>query len=52
LTGRLPTWFLKQLAQEAMRGLPGVDHVDNQIVVASPVGEVWPPLGVDHRGAQ
>lgn len=42
LAGRLPSYFLKQLAQEALRDLAGIEHIDNQIVVASPSGEVWP----------
>ena len=42
LTGCLPSFFLKQLAQEALRDLAGIDHIDNQIVVASPWGQVWP----------
>jgi len=33
LTGRLPTFYLKQLVQEAVRRVPGVHHVDNQIDV-------------------
>lgn len=34
LSGRLPSYFLKQLAQESLRQLDGVDMIDNQIVVA------------------
>lgn len=36
LSGRLPSFYLKQLVQEAVRHVPGVLHVRNQIdVVAS-----------------
>jgi hypothetical protein len=33
LSGRLPTFYLKQLVQEAVRHVPGVQHVRNQIDV-------------------
>lgn len=35
LTGRLPTFYLKQLVQEAVRHVPGVQHVRNLIDVVS-----------------
>jgi osmotically-inducible protein OsmY len=35
LRGQLPTFFHKQLAQEAVGGLAGVERVVNQIEVAS-----------------
>lgn len=38
LSGRLPTFYLKQLVQEAIRRLPGVQHVRNEIDVVSPYG--------------
>jgi BON domain len=38
LSGRLPTFYLKQLVQEAVRYLPGVTHVRNEIDVVSPYG--------------
>jgi hypothetical protein len=38
LSGRLPTFYLKQLVQEAVRHLPGVQHVRNEIDVVSPYG--------------
>jgi osmotically-inducible protein OsmY len=38
LSGRLPTFYLKQLVQEAVRHLPGVDFVYNEIDVVSPHG--------------
>ena len=40
LGGRLPSFFLKQLAQEALRQLDGVETIENQIVVASPNGHL------------
>jgi hypothetical protein len=38
LSGRVPTFYLKQLVQEAVRHLPGVQHVRNEIDVVSPTG--------------
>jgi hypothetical protein len=38
LSGRLPTFYLKQLVQEAVRHLPGVDFVYNEIDVVSADG--------------
>jgi hypothetical protein len=38
LTGRLPTFYLKQLVQEAVLHLPGVLHVRNEIDVVNPYG--------------
>ncbi len=36
LHGRLPTYYLKQIAQEAVAGIPGVRRIDNRIEVAAP----------------
>lgn len=36
LRGCLPTYYLKQLAQEVVGGLEGVEHIDNQIQVLAP----------------
>jgi hypothetical protein len=33
LSGRLPSFYLKQLLQEAVRGVPGVTNIDNRIDV-------------------
>ena len=33
LHGRLPSYYLKQLAQEAVRGLDGVEEIINRIEV-------------------
>jgi osmotically-inducible protein OsmY len=42
LEGKLPSWYLKQLAQEAVQGLNGVQRLSNRIKVASPSGHVQP----------
>jgi osmotically-inducible protein OsmY len=36
LSGRLPSWYLKQRAQEAVAGLEGIRRVDNRIEVVRP----------------
>ena len=33
LTGRLPSFYLKQLLQEALRGVDGVGRIDNHVAV-------------------
>jgi hypothetical protein len=38
LSGQLPTFYLKQLVQEIVRHLPGVQNVRNDIDVISPYG--------------
>ena len=38
LSGQLPTFYLKQLAQETLRRVPGVKSVRNEIDVISPYG--------------
>jgi hypothetical protein len=38
VTGRLPSFYLKQLVQEALRHVPGVKYVYNQIDVVSADG--------------
>ncbi len=38
LSGRLPTFYLKQLVQEAVRHVPGVQHVRNSIDVVNAEG--------------
>jgi len=43
LTGKVPTYYLKQLAQEAVRDIGGVDMIVNRITVGSPVGDVEQP---------
>lgn len=36
LRGFLPTYYLKQVAQEVVSGLEGVERIDNQIEVMTP----------------
>jgi hypothetical protein len=36
LRGRLPSYYLKQVAQEAVASLAGVGRIDNQIQVVTP----------------
>ena len=38
LSGRLPSFYLKQLVQETLRTVPGVQGVRNEIDVVSPHG--------------
>jgi len=38
LIGRLPSFYLKQVLQTALRGLPDVQQIDNRVDVASPTG--------------
>jgi len=38
LMGRLPSFYLKQVLQTALRGLPGVGRIDNRVDVVSPTG--------------
>ena len=33
LSGRLPTYYLKQLLQEAVKDIPDVAHIDNRVEV-------------------
>jgi osmotically-inducible protein OsmY len=40
LRGCLPTYYLKQIAQEAVAPLEGVERIDNQIQVVTPA---FPP---------
>lgn len=35
LTGRLPSFYLKQLLQEAVRSVDGISRIDNRIDVVS-----------------
>jgi hypothetical protein len=38
LRGCLPSYYLKQIAQEAVAALEGVERIDNQIQVVTPAG--------------
>jgi hypothetical protein len=33
VSGRLPSYYLKQLLQEAIKAIPGVVHIDNRVDV-------------------
>ena len=37
LSGQLPTYHLKQMAQATVAALPGVKHIDNRIAVTQPL---------------
>jgi len=36
ICGRLPTFFLKQQAQESLRTMEGVEQIENRITIAEP----------------
>jgi hypothetical protein len=36
LSGRLPSYYLKQLLQEALRLMPGVVEIDNRVLIMRP----------------
>ncbi len=38
LVGRLPSFYLKQVLQTVLRGLPGVQRIDNRVDVISATG--------------
>lgn len=44
LSGKLPSFYLKQVLQSIVRGLPGVQRVDNQVDVVR-----WNGLGSEPR---
>ncbi len=35
VSGRVPTYYLKQLLQEAIRAIPDVAHIDNCVDVSN-----------------
>lgn len=39
ISGKLPTYYLKQLVQEALRDIAGIEKIDNEIHVLSPTGD-------------
>jgi osmotically-inducible protein OsmY len=43
LSGCLPTYYLKQLAQEAVARIDGIERVDNRIEVISPSRRIGNP---------
>lgn len=38
LEGKLPSYYLKQLAQETIRSIEGIDRIENRIDVNNPCG--------------
>jgi len=38
LSGRVPSFYLKQLLQEALRDIDGVERIDNRVDVVCPNG--------------
>lgn len=38
LTGMVPSFYLKQLAQSIVQGIEGVDRVENSLAVVNPRG--------------
>ena len=44
LTGRVPTFYLKQTLQAALMGLPGIDRIENHVGVVSCNGLSSEPL--------
>ena len=38
LSGRVPSFYLKQVLQTALKDIPGVTRVDNQVDVVAPRG--------------
>ena len=41
LDGYLPSFFLKQLMQEALRKIPGIEQIDNRIVVEPAMAQIF-----------
>jgi osmotically-inducible protein OsmY len=48
LRGRLPSYYLKQVAQAVVAAVEGVEHIDNQIEVVPPAAAAVNP---DRPGA-
>jgi osmotically-inducible protein OsmY len=40
--GQVPTFFLKQMAQSAVRDVPGVEEINNQVLVVPPSAQHIP----------
>ena len=43
LRGQVPTYYLKQLAQTVVRDIPGVEVINNQVLVVRPEARRFPP---------
>lgn len=39
LSGNLPSWYLKQMAQEAVRDVEGIDEIVNDVLVTDSAAE-------------
>jgi hypothetical protein len=50
LRGRVPSYYLKQLAQALLQDLADVSGVDNQLDVVAPQSAHWPDRGGSHVG--
>ncbi len=57
LAGAVPSFYLKQLAQETLRGMPGVERIENRIAVVAPLpgfsggseSHPWAPHSEDYH---
>jgi osmotically-inducible protein OsmY len=38
ISGRVPSFYLKQTAQALVQGIAGVNRIENRLVVANPAG--------------
>lgn len=52
IEGHLPSYFMKQLAQEAIRSLSGLEMIDNQIAVGGTVYDGWPLFPIETSGIE
>jgi hypothetical protein len=48
--GNVPTFYLKQVLQTALKNLDGVRLIDNQVVVGWTDGLIAPPRNLDESG--
>ncbi len=46
LSGKVPTFYLKQTAQSLVQGIEGIERVENDLVVSNPAGVSSEPAGV------
>ncbi|MEM9185874.1 MAG: BON domain-containing protein [Planctomycetota bacterium] len=44
LSGKVPTFYLKQTAQALLQGIDGVSRVENSLLVVSPYGVSSEPM--------
>jgi hypothetical protein len=50
LRGRVPSYYLKQLAQALLHGIQDVSNVDNQLNVVAPQTMGWPDRDASRAG--